>query len=243
MIGLVLAAGAGRRLRPDTDEIPKTLLPVRGEETILDIALGNLAAVGLTDVAIVVGYAAEAIRRRQTELERTHRVNLELIENDRALVWNNAYSLWLARRHFTNGALVVNGDTVHPLSVEKTLLENRGAAMLLAIDTCKRLADEEMKVRFRADGQLVAIHKSLNPATADGEYIGACIIEPGAAEELADALQETWRKDPQLYYEDGIAEFAARGGVVRGVSIGEVAWVEVDNHEDLALARRIACQY
>ena len=30
MIGMVLAAGAGRRLQPDTDNLPKTLLPVDG---------------------------------------------------------------------------------------------------------------------------------------------------------------------------------------------------------------------
>ena len=37
MIGMVLAAGAGRRLQPDTDNLPKTLLPVDGERTILDV--------------------------------------------------------------------------------------------------------------------------------------------------------------------------------------------------------------
>src|ERR1700742_3361439 len=31
MIGLVLAAGAGRRLRPYTDALPKALLPVDGD--------------------------------------------------------------------------------------------------------------------------------------------------------------------------------------------------------------------
>ena len=56
MIGMVLAAGAGRRLRPYTDTLPKALVPVDGETTILDIALRNLAEVGLTDVVVVVGY-------------------------------------------------------------------------------------------------------------------------------------------------------------------------------------------
>ena len=119
---MVLAAGAGRRLRPDTDTLPKALLPVDGEVTILDIALRNLAAVGLRDIVIVVGYAADAVRDRLAGLERQHGVRLTLVDNDRAEEWNNAYSLWLAREHFAAGALLVNGDTVHPVSVEKTLL-------------------------------------------------------------------------------------------------------------------------
>ncbi len=122
MIGMVLAAGAGRRLRPDTDALPKTLLPVDGEVTILDIALRNLAAVGLTEVVMIVGFAAVAVADRAEALERRHGVSLELVHNDRAEQWNNAYSLWLAREHFGHGVLLVNGDTVHPVSVEKTLL-------------------------------------------------------------------------------------------------------------------------
>jgi choline kinase len=244
MIGLVLAAGAGRRLRPYTDALPKTLVPVDGGTTILDIALGNLAQVGLTDVAVVVGYAADAVRHRQAAIQARHGVTLELIDNDRAEEWNNAYSLWLARDHLAGGALLLNGDTVHPVSVEKTLLAERGPDLLLAVDTGKRLGEEEMKVRFDpATGQLAHIHKSLDPATADGEYIGACLIEPAAAARLAESLEASWRRDPGLYYEDGFAEFALRGGQVRGAPIGAVEWVEVDNHADLTRAREIACRY
>jgi len=243
VIGLVLAAGAGRRLRPYTDTLPKTLVPVDGETTILDLTLRNFAAVGLTEVAMVVGYAADAVRRRVPELQERYGVTLELITNDRAEEWNNAYSLWLAREHFASGVLLANGDTVHPDAVEKTLLAARGPELLLAIDDAKALADEEMKVTFGPDGRLTRIHKSLDPATAHGEYIGVCLIEPAAADGLAEALADTWRRDPGLYYEDGFQVYADRGGEVRGTSIGPVAWVEVDNHADLARAREIACRY
>ena len=54
MIGMVLAAGAGRRLGDDTRDLPKTLLPVDGDRTILDVALGNLA-LGW-DGRLVLGY-------------------------------------------------------------------------------------------------------------------------------------------------------------------------------------------
>ena len=243
MIGIVLAAGAGRRLRPETDSLPKALLPVDGSVTILDIALRNLAAVGLRDVTVVVGYAAGAIRDRAAALEAEHGVRLTLVDNDRAEDWNNAYSLWLAREHFAAGALLVNGDTVHPVAVEKTLLGAAGRApVVLAVDDVKRLADEEMKVITGPDGRLARITKLMDPAQAHGEYIGATLIDPAAAAPLADALEATWRRDPSLYYEDGYQELADRGGIIKVAPIGEVEWVEVDNHDDLRRAREIAAR-
>jgi choline kinase len=243
---MVLAAGASRRLRPDTDQLPKTLLPVAGEITILDITLRNLAAVGIREIAIVVGHAAHAIADRAAGLEAAYGIRLELVHNDRALEWNNAYSLWLAREYLAHGALLVNGDTVHPVSVEKTLLaagEAGGAGrgrVILAVDDVKPLAGEEMKVIIDARGQLTSITKQMDPAQAYGEYIGATLIEPSAAAPLADALEATWRRDPGLYYEDGYQELADRGGEVAAVPIGAVDWVEVDNHSDLRRAREIA---
>ena len=243
MIGLILAAGAGRRLRPYTDTLPKALVPVDGETTIMDIALRNLAAAGLTDVTIVVGYRANAVEERQAAFESKYGVRISLVHNDKAEEWNNAYSLWLARDHFAQGALMVNGDTVHPISVEQTLLAQRGPSILLAIDNVKKLAEEEMKTVFSEGGQLTKITKLMEPSEATGEYIGANIIEASAASALADALQATWERDPGLYYEDGFQEYANRGGEVRAAVIGEVDWVEVDNHDDLAKARDIACRY
>jgi choline kinase len=243
MIGLVLAAGAGRRLRPYTDTLPKALVPVDGETTIMDISLRNLAAAGLSEVTIVVGYCAGAVEERVEGFEQKYGVKISLVHNDKAEEWNNAYSLWLARDHFAQGALMVNGDTVHPVSVEHTLLAARGPSILLAVDTVKKLADEEMKTVFNEDGQLTKITKLMDPAAAYGEYIGANIIEASAAGKLADALKATFEKDPNQFYEDGFQLYADRGNEVRAAEIGEVSWVEVDNHEDLAKARDIACRY
>lgn len=244
MLGMVLAAGAGRRLRPYTDTLPKALVPVDGETTILDIALRNLAAVDLRDVVVIVGYAAEAVHERKADLERRHGVRLDLVHNDKAEEWNNAYSLWCARDHFARGALLVNGDTVHPVSVERTLLDAPVTSdILLAVDDVKVLADEEMKVTLDDGGYLRSITKLMDPATAQGEYIGATLIRPGAAERLADALRATFERDPQLYYEDGYGEMVARGERIAVAPIGKVDWVEVDNHDDLARAREIACTY
>jgi choline kinase len=244
VIGMVLAAGAGRRLGEDTADLPKTLLPVDGDRTILDVALGNFSAVGLEDVAVVTGFAAKRIEERVDELQERHGVNIELVFNPKAEEWNNAYSLWCARELFADGVLLANGDTVHPASVEERLLEARGGGddLVIAIDDEKDLGEEEMKVHLTGEGLLDRIHKSLDPATAAGEYIGVTLIEPHAAGPLADALEATWRRDPQLYYEDGFQELADRGGRVATAPIGAVQWVEVDDHADLARAREVACR-
>ncbi|MFD5322419.1 sugar phosphate nucleotidyltransferase [Streptomyces sp. NPDC127092] len=249
MIGLVLAAGAGRRLRPYTDTLPKALVPVDpagdGSLTVLDLTLKNFAEVGLTEVAIVVGYRKEAVYARKEQLEAKYGLKLTLIDNDKAEEWNNAYSLWCAREVLKRGVILANGDTVHPVSVEKTLLAARGNGqkIILALDTVKNLADEEMKV-VTAEGKGVQkITKLMDPADATGEYIGVTLIEAEAAEELADALKATFERDPDLYYEDGYQELVNRGFTVDVAPIGDVKWVEIDNHDDLAKGRDIACQY
>ena len=244
MIGIVLAAGGGTRLRPLTDELPKTLLEVADGTTILDNALANLSAVGLTDVAVVVGHAAQAVHDRAAALERTYGVRLELVHNDKFDVWNNAYSLWLARDAFAESALLINGDTVHPVAVEERLLEARGAApVMLAMDDTKHLAEEEMKIILDGDRRLQRINKAIDPADADGEYIGVTLIEAEAADRLAEALHAVFERDTTLYYEDGYQQYADWGETVRTAPIGVSNWVEVDNHADLARAREIACHY
>jgi choline kinase len=223
--------------------LPKALVPVDDETTILDLTLSNFSKVGLKDVAVIVGYKSEAVEERKKDLESRHNVNLELIFNDKAEEWNNAYSLWCARDLFTQGFLLANGDTVHPVSVQETLLENRGPAILLAVDTVKKLAEEEMKLTIDCAGNLARITKQMDPATAFGEYIGLTLVEPEAAKNLTSALEKTWKLNPDLYYEDGYQEYVDSGGVISLQPIGDVSWVEVDNHDDLAKARSIACHY
>jgi choline kinase len=247
VIGLVLAAGQGQRLRPYTDALPKTLIPVDGELTILDIILRNMAKVDITDVALVAGYAADTLVSRVPDLEARHGVDITVVHNDR-FDRNNAYSMWLARDVYADGALLVNGDTVHPVEVEQVLLAEVGTAtagrpdLVLALDVTKQLTDEAMKVTLDAAGNVGRITKQMPVAAARGEYIGASLIGAGVAADLAVALEETWRRDPNLYYEDGYQALVDKGVPVGVAPLPPLEWVEVDDHADLARARELACR-
>ena len=59
----MLAGGEGTRLRPLTYTVPKQLLPVAGV-TMLERVLGRLAAHGIDDVVLSMGYRPDAFREQ-----------------------------------------------------------------------------------------------------------------------------------------------------------------------------------
>ncbi|MBC7644138.1 MAG: nucleotidyltransferase family protein, partial [Thermoleophilia bacterium] len=58
---IILAAGEGSRLRPLTDHVPKPMLPIDGRAVVLRV-LDQLARVGITDAAVVIGYLGSILQ-------------------------------------------------------------------------------------------------------------------------------------------------------------------------------------
>src|SRR6266536_2738153 len=62
MHAVILAGGKGIRLRPYTTRIPKPLVPIGDEFSILDIVLRQLTEHGFTTVTLAIGHFGELIR-------------------------------------------------------------------------------------------------------------------------------------------------------------------------------------
>lgn len=58
---VILAGGAGSRLTPYTDLLPKPLMPV-GERPIIEILVRQLARAGMTDIIVALGAGAKLIK-------------------------------------------------------------------------------------------------------------------------------------------------------------------------------------
>jgi choline kinase len=220
-----LAAGEGLRLRPLTDDRPKAMLEV-GDVPLARRALGSLRRAGVREVVAVTGHRAEALADVGDLLARE-------CFNPRFAQHGNVYSLWCARDVVRSGCYIVNADVLFEDEVARRLVAAEGSAVLCASD---HGVDAESMKAVVVDGRLRELSKDA-PVGAHPEYIGLTRIDPEHGELLAGILDGfASRGDLDVYYEDALVELAAQVPVA-SVPVDGLAWVEIDDHDDLAHAR------
>ncbi len=234
---VLLAAGVGSRIRPLTDNSPKSLLDVAGK-SILYRMLDNVQAVGMTDVVVITGYLEDQIKAFITE--NFPGLNVTFKRNDKYEETNTGYSLLLTRE-FVEGHDFVkfDADVVFEKAILEKLLASKVSA--LCIDRNINLEAEEVKVITDDSGKVLEVGKKLDPHKANGESIGIEKITADAGKVLfaeLDALlqdQANW----QEYYDDSYTTLVNKGVPFEAVDITGLKWVEIDTHADYARAQEI----
>ena len=236
---VVLAAGRGSRLGAHGEETPKWLLEVGGR-TIADRQLEGVAAAGdaVASVRVVVGHAAGAIEAWLASRPEA----VGTVMNPEFAEINNWWSVLRALRELPeegpvvviNADLLVEPDTVAAFIREVATGEHDAQ---LAVDLERNLTDESMKVSSRPDRTLDRIGKVGIEAPV-GEYIGILAASGDGLRALRERL-ETFVDDPACvneWYEGAVGRCAAEGVPWHIWPVPSTAWVEIDDHSDLALA-------
>jgi choline kinase len=223
---IILAAGVGSRLRPLTNDQPKCLLKVGGR-TLIERQLSTLGAVGVTDVVVVVGYQAAAIREVLGSRVRW-------VDNARYKATNSLYSLWLAREHLLGGAVILNSDVLASVQLFERLL-NAPATDAILVELGTSFEAEDMKVELRGD-QVVDFGKELPAERAHAHNVGMAKFGDGARRLIGclDALVASGRENdwaPAAY------KAFARERPLVAVPTDGLPWIEIDFVEDLRRAR------
>jgi len=224
MRGIILAAGRGSRLHGGKSDMPKCLVTVGGE-TLLSRNARILRAAGIEDITIVVGCAAETVRRTTPDVS--------FVENPIFAETNSLYSLWLSRAQLTGGFVVMNCDVLlHPQLVVDLLTSKHEDALLLAYrEPDTDYGDEEMKVRVRC-GRVVDISKTMAPEDADGENLGVAKFgAAGAAVLLAEADALIQGGDIKAWVPRAFKAFAQRRAL-HVIGTRGLPWTEIDFPED-----------
>jgi choline kinase len=245
---IVIGAGRGSRLGPETDDIPKALVPVMGRP-MLEWILDALAAGGFTrkDVVFICGYRAEVVRARYPEFT--------FVENRDWEKNNILASLLCARDHLSGGFVSTYADIVYRGSAVKKAVESpRDMVLVCDTDWRRRYVDrsqhpETDAEKMRADGDcVVELSRRIASEKASGEFIGVTKFTAAGARQMIEAFDEarpvwagkTWREGrtfEKAYLIDLFQDMLERGSAFHRVDT-HGGYMEIDTREDLACAEK-----
>jgi L-glutamine-phosphate cytidylyltransferase len=229
---VILAAGNGKRMGRLTVDRPKTMLDVDGR-ALIDRELDALAACGVFDVTIVVGYQHERLRDHLGSRVR-------FIENARYKETNSLYSLWLARETLEDGGVVMNSDILVSQPLMAKLIDAPVEDAVL-VDTHSTLAEEEMKVKIW-QGFAIDFSKELAPWDADGENVGILKFGPRGGRRLVEQLDTLIAAGEVNAWAPRAFKSVAQEWPLRAIATDGLPWTEIDFPEDLERARQMVAQ-
>ena len=233
MIGVILAAGMAKRLRPLTDTKPKCLLKV-GDRTLLERTIDAIAATGITELVVVTGYRGEMIR----EWINTHRQTLKwtFIDNADYEHNNNIYSLWLAGQVVRGQEfLLMDSDILcDPQAVAEVARQEEPA---LALNR-HELGEEEMKIVVDRDNRITEISKTCRVEDAVGESVGIEKMTAAYSEALYRELDQMIEKEGliDIFYERAFERLIPQGHTFKVVDTTRFFSYELDTPEDFERA-------
>ncbi len=234
MKAVILAAGCATRLRPYSDDTPKTLLSVGGVP-ILRRTITNLLRCGFDQFVIGTGYLEHMVREAVGRWFPT--LDVAFVSNPDFRSTNNGYSLLLTQDAVGDeGFVLLDGDVVFDVSVVETLLDQ--GPDCLAVRSVGELGLEEMKVVADANDRIVAISKQVPVRGAMGESVGIEWFSASTSRKLYAALHERIHGQGLVneYYEAAFQQVIDQGVSLVGVDIGTKYATEIDTIEDLRAA-------
>jgi len=228
---VILAAGAGTRLRRGTDDPPKPLTELLGL-TLVERAVRSCCAAGVEDFVVVVGYRRDELAPYLRTLGEDLGVRLRVAESRDWELGNGASAL-ASEPYVAGEFFVIMSDHIFAPQFLDRLLESDDkprACALVVDDDLDNIRDlpEATKVRL-ANDRITAIGKQLT--SFDAVDTGVFLCQPA----LFDALRNAAERGRHAFG-DAVQLLAAEGEVSWAPAAG-LFWQDIDTPEDLDFAR------
>lgn len=229
---VILAAGAGSRLRGDDEAAPPKPLTEVGGRLLIERTLRTFRAANVRDVVVVVGHEHERIVPELRRMADSLRLNVTAVRNYQ---WErgNGSSVLAAAEHVGERFFLAMSDHLFdPEFLTRLTRNDDGAALSLVVDhNCAAVPDldEATKVRL-ADRRIVEIGKELQ--AFDAVDTGVFLCRP----RLFDALRRA-QEHGDASLTAGIRRLAAEGDA-QTVSSDGLFWQDVDTPADVALVEQ-----
>ena len=115
-VGMILCGGFGKRLKPVTESIPKSLIEIKEDYTILDKQLLDFKNSGVDEVYLLAGFLHEKIEERYGN--EYNGVKIHYVIEDEQLGTLNAIRLGMGGIEGDKHCIIRNGDIVSDINLK-----------------------------------------------------------------------------------------------------------------------------
>ena len=119
-VGMILCGGLWKRLRPVTETVPKPLIEIKDDYTILDKQLFDFKNAGVDEVYLLTGFLHEKIKERYGD--EYNGVKIHYVIEDEPLGTLNAIRLGMEAINGDKQCIIRNGDIVSDVNI-KAMIE------------------------------------------------------------------------------------------------------------------------
>ena len=247
MNAIIIAGGNSTRIRPLSNEIPKTMIEIYGK-SILERQIELFQRYGISDITVVTGYQSEKINLP----------NITCIKNEKYKSTNVNEGLFCAKAKLNDSVVIAYGDLMFEYEVLERILNFKGdigvgvrlnwkphykGRTLHPISEAENVVIENNKI--------VKIRKNISKCEKNqiiGEFIGIMKLSKNASDILVQKYLELEKSHigkfhnapslKQAYITDMLQEIIDSDYLVEPVII-EGKWCEIDTIQDIEYAKRI----
>ena len=242
---IILAAGMGTRLLPETQNIPKGMVKLF-DKSLIEMQIDIFKKCGIDDISIVRGYLAEKINFP----------SVTYFKNENFSTTSGNESLYCAKQKLDD-TIICYADLVFDISIIKKMIDFNGdIGIAVKSDWESRYVERTLhpiseadNVLFDESGKIIEMRNNIQkPNSNIGEFLGIVRLSSKYSSlflkrfsELKESHVGTFHGSPSLKQSilpDMIQELIDLGINVEPIMISE-NWYEVDTPQDLDFAREI----
>ena len=206
MKALILAGGLGTRLRPLTDHVPKSLLPICNKP-FLEHQIRLLAAHDISEATLLTGYLAGNFTSFAAQMRATVGVDLHVSTEEKPL--GTAGAVRSRLNDLDGTTIVLNGDVLTDLDITGAIAFHRdkGAAVTIVLTPVDDARPYGL-VPLGADARVQTFLEKPSELVAGEINAGTYVLEPEVLSRVPGG--EFWQFEQQLFpslLEQGVPVF------------------------------------
>ena len=246
MNAIIIAAGSGKRIGKDVQDLPKSLVTVNGKP-IIDYQISTLKQAGVNDIIVIVGQYSEKFYLDDVIYVKDHNYDKHDIFG----------SLMEAKNFLKNEILVLYSDILFESKILQQVLDSKGdISIAVDMDWEKKYEgrtehpkSEAENVQLNKINEIIKIEKNIQNKNRDvGEFLGIVKFSANGSkffvkkyENLIKTHDGPFQQASSIlkaYLTDAIQELVDSNIKIEPVLISG-KWCEIDTMQDLKNAEKL----